>query len=175
MNRNQWRAAGPATLKDQNMKTAFLSIVSLIAVFSTVEASSWAAKREKPPVISYFEGTFDEALKLSAETGKPILLEAHASWCGVCKKMASTTMTDGLVVETVNANYIALNLDMEKGEGPALKERFGISGYPTMLVLNADGSVKKTIKGYVGAGDLVKELSLEQKSNSSGGCPLGGH
>ncbi|MCF8276474.1 MAG: thioredoxin family protein [Flavobacteriales bacterium] len=157
------------------MKTAFLSILSLIAVFSTAEASSWAVKRENPPAINYFEGSFEEALKLSAETGKPILLEAHASWCGVCKKMASTTMTDGLVVETVNANYISLNMDMEKGEGPALKERYAISGYPTMLVINPDGTVKKTIKGYVGAADLVKELSLEQKSSSSGGCPLGGH
>lgn len=157
------------------MKTAFLSILSLVAVFSTAEASVCADKRENPPAIQYFDGTFEEALKLAEETGKPILLEAHASWCSVCKKMASTTMTDGLVVETVNAHYISLNMDMEKGEGPALKERYAISGYPTMLVLNTDGTVKKTIRGYVGAGDLVKELSLEQKSNASGGCPLGGH
>lgn len=157
------------------MKTAFLSILSLLAVFSTAEASVCVGKRENPPAINYFEGSFEEALKLSAETGKPILLEAHASWCRVCKKMASTTMTDGLVVETVNANYIALNVDMEKGEGPALKDRYAISGFPTMLVLDKDGTVKKTIKGYVGAGDLVKELSLEQKPNASGGCPLGGH
>ncbi|MCF8459369.1 MAG: thioredoxin family protein [Flavobacteriales bacterium] len=157
------------------MKSVFLSVVSFLTVFSSVNAASWVSSRETPSSINYFEGSFEDALKLSAETGKPILLEAHASWCGVCKKMASTTMLDGLVVETINASYIALNMDMEKGEGPELKQRYGISGYPTILVINVEGAIEKTIPGYVGAGDLVKELSIEKKSAPSGGCPLGGH
>lgn len=39
-------------------------------------------------------------------------------------------------------------MDMEKGEGPGLEEKFGIKAYPSLLFLNPDGTVKLMAVGY---------------------------
>jgi len=42
-------------------------------------------------------------------------------------------------------------LDCEKGEGPAIAERYGIRGYPTYIAMNGKGDVTDRWIGYEGA------------------------
>src|SRR5262245_41402108 len=36
----------------------------------------------------------------------------------------------------MNAKFVSLKIDAEKGEGPALKDRFKVEGYPTALIVD---------------------------------------
>ena len=41
---------------------------------------------------------------------KSLFLDFYTSWCGYCKKMDRSTFVNSSVVNTMNANYVALKL-----------------------------------------------------------------
>ncbi len=45
---------------------------------------------------------------------------------------------------------------MEKGEGPSLAEKYGVSAFPTMLFLDHEGNVLDRIIGYKDADALIE-------------------
>ena len=48
---------------------------------------------------------------------------------------------------------------MEKGEGPAVSKQFGINSFPTMLILNPDGTKVGSIVGYYPTERLLDEIA----------------
>ena len=46
-------------------------------------------------------------------------------------------------------DILCLSIDAESDAGSALAKQFGVSGYPTLLFLNADGSARDVIRGYM--------------------------
>lgn len=91
--------------------------------------------------IRFFKGSFDEALALAKVEEKLVFMDAFTTWCGPCKRMAANVFPDEAVGEFYNANFINLKIDMEKGEGPGLAQRYGVRSYPTLLYIGADGKV----------------------------------
>lgn len=47
---------------------------------------------------------------------------------------------------------------MEKGEGKELLKRWKIDAFPTYLILNSEGEVVYTSKGYIPAPELIKRM-----------------
>ena len=90
--------------------------------------------------INFEHGTWDEILAKAGKEGKIVFMDAYTTWCGPCKMMSKSTFTDARVAEFYNKNFICAKIDMEKGEGPALSERYGVQAYPTLLFVNASGS-----------------------------------
>lgn len=97
--------------------------------------------------INFFEGSWDEALAESERTGKPIFVDAYAVWCGPCKWMNKNVFSDAEVALFYNQNFVNYKFDMEKGEGPAFRRKYAISGYPTLLYLDSKGTVKHRVLG----------------------------
>lgn len=54
---------------------------------------------------------------------------------------------------------------MEKGDGPALGEKFAVNAYPTLIIIDADGNILTYTKGYMNAKQLIEfgEQGLKQK------------
>lgn len=59
------------------------------------------------------------------------------------------TFTDSQVANFINANYVSLRIDAEKGEGPALKDAYRVPGFPTVVFLHADSTEVDRIVGYL--------------------------
>lgn len=53
----------------------------------------------------------------------------YTSWCGPCKQMAQTTFVDPEVAVFFNEKFINVKVDMEKGEGKELKDRYHVKAY----------------------------------------------
>jgi thioredoxin 1 len=98
--------------------------------------------------ISFHEGTWEEALKLAEEEGKPIFLDISASWCGPCKKLKASTFPDEEVGKFYNANFINVMVDGEKGEGIELARKFEIRGYPSLIFVDSNGELIAQTTGY---------------------------
>ncbi|HLU87530.1 MAG TPA: thioredoxin family protein [Taishania sp.] len=106
--------------------------------------------------------TYEDALKLSKRTGKPIFIDCYTSWCGPCKVMARKTFTDKEVGEYFNKNFINLKVEMEKdADGPELARLFKVRAYPTLLFVDGNGDLIKQSLGMIGPNvlmDLAKSV-----------------
>ncbi len=88
-----------------------------------------------------------EVLSNARQTGKVIFLDGYTTWCGPCKKMDKEVFNRPQVANYFNQKFINVKYDMEYGEGPKLKNRYGISAFPTYLFITGSGEVIHKIVG----------------------------
>lgn len=139
------------------MKNKYL-IISLFTLFTLAFGlSAFTSKNKAEKGIVFYEGNFEAALAKAKAENKIIFLDAYASWCGPCKKMAANVFTDEKVGEYFNANFINLKIDMEKGEGPSIASKYPVQYYPTLFFIDSNGKLLKKVIGYHDDSQLIKE------------------
>ncbi len=125
-----------------------LKLLSLVLI-AIVVASSGLLDTTQQGGIEFKQISLEQAQKEAQKSNKIIFIDAYASWCGPCKKMAATSFKDEGVGEIFNKQFINLKIDCEKdADGPEISRRYKISAYPTLLFIDADGKLKKQIVGF---------------------------
>lgn len=117
--------------------------------------------------ISFEQGDWQSTVEKAKTENKLIFLDAYASWCGPCKKMAKEIFPLENVGTFYNENFINVKMDMEKGVGPALSEKFGLRAYPTLYFIDSDGQVVHKALGYHDADELIAlgTVALDDENN----------
>ncbi len=105
--------------------------------------------------IQFEQSTLAETLAKAQKEGKTVFVDAMTSWCGPCKKMATEVFTDDVVGDFFNAYFVNIKLDMEKGEGIDVSNRYKIWVYPTLLFLDSTGKVLHRSAGYYAPEALI--------------------
>lgn len=120
--------------------------------------------------IQFSNKTWEEVLLLARTEQKTIFMDAYATWCGPCKMMDRNTFSDDDVSRLYNARFVNVKMDMEKGEGPALAERYGVRAYPTLLFIDGNGDVVHRAVGYHDADQFVElgQVALDGNRNIQG-------
>ncbi len=100
---------------------------------------------------SFWQTDFAAAQKESRASGKPILLSFSGSdWCGWCIKLDKEVFSKPVFQEWARANVIPVLLDFPRRhnldpavaqQNEALSEKYDITGFPTVLLVDADGNV----------------------------------
>lgn len=98
-------------------------------------------------------------------TGKSILYEFSAEWCGPCKILEREVFADQAAAGMIQGSFVPIRVtdrQREEGRNPpdiaALQARYQIQAFPTLVVVRADGSVATRIEGYPGKSQLVSQL-----------------
>ncbi len=91
--------------------------------------------------IEFFSGTWPEALEKAKKEELLIFVDAYASWCGPCKRMAAQTFPDPKAGEFFNANFLNLKIDMEKPENAEFAQKYPVNSYPTLMFIDAEGTI----------------------------------
>ena len=86
-------------------------------------------------------------------SGKPVLVDFWAEWCGPCRMMARTIDEIAAAYEA-ELSVVKINID----ENPATADAWRVTSIPTMAVF-VDGKVVKTITGAKAKGALLRELA----------------
>ncbi|MEZ4814768.1 MAG: thioredoxin domain-containing protein [Bdellovibrionota bacterium] len=114
----------------------------LIKVGKSTGKAVSAKKATKQPRIQFgFKlGSPEQTLEanLNSPKAKPVLLDFFALWCPPCNDLDEMIFpTAAFTNETKDVEKIKINVDEE--ESWALKEKFKIVGYPTLVYLNSRG------------------------------------
>ncbi len=115
-------------------------------IMSAVEMNN--VKNSNTRSISFESSTWNEVLARAKQENKLIFMDSYTEWCQPCIKMAKNVFNLDTVADFFNENFINYKMDMEKGTGPALNKKYGITGYPTYLFLDGDGNVVYQFSGY---------------------------
>ncbi|WP_316816190.1 thioredoxin family protein [Pedobacter nyackensis] len=117
--------------------------------------------------IAFKDADWKTQLATAKKENKLIFFDAYTSWCGPCKMMAKDVFTKDNVADLFNNTFHNVKYDMEKGEGPALKDKYGVSAFPTYLFINGDGEIVHKIVGSMPAAEFMEEAGKALKPEST--------
>ena len=111
------------------------------------------------------QGEYQGALDESRRTGKPVVLEFYADWCGPCRWMQANTWSDPRVVRAMQ-NFVLRTVNVDNN--PELSRMFGVSGIPHVVVISPEGKIIRSQTGAVPPDALLSWLpEVKRQSTSS--------
>lgn len=81
----------------------------------------------------------EEAIDMAKREGKMVFADMSAIWCPTCRKLDQVVFSNEQVKAVLNKYYVFSRIDYESDEGEAFMQRYQVSGFPTLLVLDGNG------------------------------------
>ena len=105
---------------------------------------------------------YKAALEQAAKENKPVLLDFTGSdWCGWCIKLNKETFSQPEFKKFAEKNLIPVDIDFPnnkpqsaavKKQNEELQQKFGVEGFPTLILLNSQGKEIARNAGYLPGG-----------------------
>jgi thiol-disulfide isomerase/thioredoxin len=111
--------------------------------------------------------SFDEAVEQAKKENKLVFVDVYAEWCGPCKMLDRNVFPDEDLGKKFNNSFISIKVDGDEDASWGVKESFGISAYPTMLMINPQTGKNRKIEGYVQAEELLSEAGYALQPETS--------
>ena len=148
------------------LKTALLVLAMAMLVFTQAQGQ---ANEENNEGIQFFQAKWDDVLKHAKKEKKIIFVDCYTTWCGPCKMLSKNVFPQKEVGDYFNANFVSVKIDCEKGEGITLKDKFGVSAFPTLLFIDPKTEeVLHRVIGYVPAEKLIAEAKSAPAQSEKG-------
>ena len=144
----------------KKLLTRFLTVCAALAVTTSaaLAAAGW-------------DDDYDKALAQAKAGKKMVLLDFTGSdWCGWCIKLDKEVFSKPEFKTYAKDNLVLVEVDFPQGKQQAkklkeqnekLQKEFGVQGYPTIIVLNAEGK-KVGQLGYMKGGPTAFLAELDK-------------
>jgi len=136
-------------------------MIPFLLCFLAAAAPLGSCQDEKGIVFEDVGRLFKASLEKAAETNRPVMVDLYTDWCTWCRKLDEETYTDPAVAAFMTTNFVNVKINAELGEGPGLKKRYKVPGYPFIVFVNSEWDEIDWIIGYLPADrflERVKEI-----------------
>ena len=156
-------------MKKLLLAACFAAGILAFPAVSTLHAQTTAGPTVKAQSEKIWMTDFAAAQKLAKQTKKPMLVDFTGSdWCPWCIRLDKEVFAQKAFQDYAAKNLILVKLDFprksaqspeEKQQNEALAAKYKVRGYPTVLLLDGDGTViGKTGYRRGGAESYVRHL-----------------
>jgi thioredoxin-related protein len=113
------------------------------------------------------DADIERAFAQARGESKPVLLYWGAKWCPPCNQLKATLFNRQDFVER-SRGFVAVEIDGDLPGAQKLGARFKVNGYPTMVLMNADGAEITRLPGEADAPQVMRVLQI----GLAGGRPV---
>ena len=148
---------------DYLKKILLVFVVVLIGVGIIVTISSFQGQNnskqlqnQNDQINLQWNNDLNSSLKEAQKSNKLVFIDFYADWCGYCKELNKETFTDQKVKEKFAQKYVLVKINGDLY--PNLTSKYKVYGYPTLIILDANGNEIKRQTGFVSATELINIL-----------------
>ncbi len=116
-----------------------------------IDDAKKAAPDSKPIHVLEWLSDEEQAVHLSKDEKRPLMLDFRADWCGACKELEKDTFSDAKV-KVAAGNFVAVRVDLTNDEDPkndALKKKYNVQGLPAVVIIDSAGKERTRILEFV--------------------------
>ena len=118
-----------------------------------------AADSHLPAGIDWFAGGVDAAFAAAKSSSKPLFLYWGAEWCPPCAQVKAAIFSKREFQERSRL-FVPVYLDGDTPSAQKYGEKFGVVGYPTMILFTPDGAEITRLPGGVDIARYAKILDV---------------
>ena len=104
-------------------------------------------EEEKAAPTPRYGVSVDAAMAKAKAEDKRVLIDFGAVWCPPCNLLAATVLEDPANAPDL-AGFVVVGIDSDAPESWTLKSRYHVTGYPTIIATNADGTELDRLVGF---------------------------
>lgn len=140
---------------DESFRVDFNDRLAGKPITLEVELVSRAAPESLAAATYPWREDHDPALADARREGRPVFLLLYASWCGWTHKLLDETLEDPLVkVLMERFAWVKVASDIES----EYRERYGQTGSPMIVLINASGDIQAKLEGFREAEPLAQAM-----------------
>jgi len=187
MDRTEGAAVATETLTSRGSQSRLSAAIFLIVLAAllfrvvtvvTNRESSEHARTSSPAAPRLVKWTALEGASAAAtSTGKPILYDFAAAWCGPCHELDREGWGDRSLANLANDAFVptrVIDREREDGMNPPLvaelQRKFAVQAFPTLVVATTDGREIGRSEGWGGREGLRSFLE-DAKAKARSGAP----
>jgi len=114
------------------------------------------AKKETATQINWFDD-FELGQIRAQNLGQNMLVDFYTDWCKWCKVMDDSVFVDPNVIQ-LSTEMVFTKINAE--EDTITAKKYGISGYPSIVLMKPDGQEIDRIYGYLPLPDFINQINL---------------
>lgn len=143
-------------------KSAMLSALELkifvsVLIISIALGSIYGIIKQKSEVSNLV--TYNEALELSKQNNKPILIDFSAVWCANCYELKEKVFVNEELKKFIDDNLIFTEVDVDKYKN--ISDEYNVKWLPWIIVIDSDKNILYTKNSFLSFDDKMA-LSIKE-------------